>query len=171
MGFDDGLRNPLLLQGISFCWIPAATYSPGFTVRKGRLPSPLKRLGILPCSLGFRLASSPTGRARLRPLQVKRFAFHNIIVPLFPRYLAQERESELSSGDRKTERPLVSGRSVFGSRRLPTLPGRQRNSRAASGLKPTPSAPLLTVPPPRFIPHSGRSAPSCRKSSAARNPA
>ena len=53
-----------------------------------------------------------------------------------------------------------------GSRRLPTLPGRQRNSRAASGLKPTPSAPLLAFPPPRFTPHSGRSASSCCKSSA-----
>ena len=73
-----------------------------------------------------------------------------------------------------------------------------RNSRSASGLKPTPSAPLLTSPgchecqpvhasqqstglfracgtgvhpPRRFIPRSGRSAPSCRKSSATRNPA
>ena len=55
-------------HGLLFCWIPAATYSPGFTVRKGRLPSPLKRLGILPCSLGFRLASSPAGRARLLPV-------------------------------------------------------------------------------------------------------
>ena len=44
------------------------TYSPGFTVRKGRVPSSLKRLGILPCSLGFRLAISPTGRARLQPV-------------------------------------------------------------------------------------------------------
>ena len=56
------------MHGLLFCWIPAATYSPGFTVRKGRLPSPLKRLGILSCSLGFRFASSPTGRAHLQPV-------------------------------------------------------------------------------------------------------
>ena len=63
---DRKTKRPLL-RTLCF-WIPAATYSPGFTVRKGRLPSPLKRLGILPCSLGFRLASSPAGRARLLPV-------------------------------------------------------------------------------------------------------
>ncbi len=48
------------------------------------------------------------------------------------------------------------------------LSRRLRNGRGASGLKPTPFAPLLAVPPPRFIPRSGRSAPSCFKSSALR---
>ena len=123
---------------------------------------------IARCSLGLRLASSPTGRARLRPLQVKCFLFLSEFPSVFPHNLARERECGWSMGDRKTERPLVSGRSVFGSRRLPTLPGRQRNSRGASGLKPTPTAPLLAIPPPRFIPHSGRSATSCCKSSALR---
>ena len=43
-----------------------------------------------------------------------------------------------------------------------------RNSRGASGQKPTPSAPLLTVSPRRLLCHWQRAAPSCRKSSAAR---
>ena len=48
------------------------------------------------------------------------------------------------------------------------LSRRPRNGRGASGLKPAPTAPLLAVPPPRCIPHSGRSAPTCLPSSAAR---
>ena len=80
-----------------------ATYSPGFTVRNGRLPSPLKQRDD--CELHYLLS-----------------------------------------------------RSV-------------RNSRGASGLKPAPTAPLLTVPPRRLLCHWQRAAPSCRKSSAARNPA
>ena len=52
---------------------------------------------IARCSLGLRLASSPTGRARLRPLQVKRFTYLNEKVSQFPRYPAQERERTSSS--------------------------------------------------------------------------
>ena len=68
---------------------------------------------IARCSLGLRLASSPTGRARLRPLQVKCLMILNGMPLVFPHNPSRERECGQSMGDRKTERPLVSGRSVF----------------------------------------------------------
>ena len=108
-------------------------------------------------------------RARLRPLQVKRFTYLNEKVPRFPRYPAQARENTYLPEFDKQKRPCIAWAFLFvGSRRLPTLPGRQRNSRGASGLKPTPTAPLLAFPPRRLLCHWQRVAPSCCKSSALR---
>ena len=62
---------------------------------------------IARCSLGLRLASSPTGRARLRPLQVKRFAKVSNPVSWFPRKLAQARKNSYPSEFNKQTRPCI----------------------------------------------------------------
>ena len=63
-------RNTLLCRVFLFCGIRQLPIFPANapTVRKGRVALPQGGCLTLPCSLGCRLAASPTGRARLCPI-------------------------------------------------------------------------------------------------------
>ena len=87
---------------------------------------------------------------------------------MFPRNPAQARERSSSPVFDKKKSPAVAGDFFLLDSGGYLLSRSVRNSRVASGLKPAPAAPLLTVPSRRLLCHWQRAAPSCRKSSAAR---
>jgi hypothetical protein len=118
-------------------------------------------LASLLCLPFLRLASSRTAGARLR---------HVASQALRAIRLGNGSMDHLQSAD-KTKDHAMHGLLFCWIPAATYSPRTVRSRRSASSLKRLPRTPLLTVPPPRFIPHSGRSAPSCRKSSAARNPA
>ena len=103
-------------------------------------------LGLL-CSLGFRLAVSATGGARLRPQAPKMQVSEAILF----RAPCIRSDQQIARGAFPFRRSC--------SRLTTRGPPSVRNGRPASGRGALPGAPLLTGLPPRFFRHWRRSAP------------
>ena len=162
--FRNDSEEPLNEQPLLFCWIPAdGAERPQSGNKRGVSPVSDKRCKrrrssatIANCNTySPHLDRNSRGASGLKPTPT---------APLLTSRGCHEcqpgRASQQSTGLFRAY-----GTGVHPPRRLlchwqRAAPHPDRNSRGASGLKPTPTAPLLTAPPPRFIPHSGHSAPA-----------
>ena len=133
-------------HGLLFCWIPAATYSPR-SVRRRRSASPLKRLPKTP------LLSVPSPRFIPHSGRSALSCRKSSALRALPGKVRKNRKHQHA----KSKAPAIAGVLLFGSRRLPTLPGSQFAIVAL--LRSCLHRSLLTGLTARFIAHRARSPP------------